>query len=74
MINMEVAPVSAIAWFVLITIVLRYCWLGEPNNCCAVAAKDGQGKAGHIFFGLRVVELEQLDMGTVTSSTSITLL
>ncbi len=27
MINMEVAPVSAIAWFVLISIVLRYCCL-----------------------------------------------
>ena len=40
MINMEVAPVSAIAWFVLITIALRYCCLGEPNNCHAVAAKD----------------------------------
>jgi hypothetical protein len=41
MINMEVAPVSAIAWFFLTTIVLRYCWLREPNNCRAVAAKDG---------------------------------
>jgi hypothetical protein len=41
MINMEVAPVSAIAWFVLITIVLRYCWLGESNTCRTVAAKDG---------------------------------
>jgi hypothetical protein len=48
MIDMEVAPVSAIAWFVLITIALRYCWLGEPNICSAVAAKDGQGKVGHI--------------------------
>ena len=74
MINMEVAPVSAIAWFVLITIALRYCWLGEPHNCCAVAAKDGRGEAGHIFFGLRVVEIEQLDLGTVTLSSSITLL
>ena len=41
MINMEVAPVSAIAWFVLITIALRHCWLGEPNICCALAAEDG---------------------------------
>jgi hypothetical protein len=48
MIDMEGAPVSAIAWFVLITIALRYCWLGEPNICSAVAAKDGQGKVGHI--------------------------
>ncbi len=33
MIKMDVAPVSAIAWFVLIVIALRYCWLGEPNTC-----------------------------------------
>ena len=68
MINMEVAPVSAIAWFVLIAIVFRYCWLEEPNICRVVAAKDGQGKAGHILPGLRLVELEQLDVITVTSS------
>jgi hypothetical protein len=74
MINMEVAPVSAIAWFVLIALVLRYCWFGEPNTCRAVAAKDVRGKAGHIFFGLRVVELEQLDVGTVKPSSLITLL
>ncbi len=74
MINMEVAPLPAIAWFVLIAIALRYCWLGEPDICRAVAAKDGRGKAGHILPGLRLVELEQLDVGTVTSSSSITLL
>ena len=74
MINMEVAPVSAIAWFILIAIALRYCWLGEPNNCGAVAAKDERGKAGHIFSGLCAAELEQLDVGTVTLSSSITLL
>ncbi len=55
MINMEVAPVSAIAWFVLIANALRYCWLGEPNICCAVAAKDGQGKTGHIVTGLHLL-------------------
>ena len=55
MINMEVASVFAIAWFVLIAIVLRYCWLGEPNNCRTVAAKDEQGKARHILLGLRAV-------------------
>ena len=74
MINMEVAAVSAIAWFVLMAIALRYCWLGEPTNCCAVAAKDGRGKAGHILPGLHAVELEQLDVETVTSSFLITLL
>jgi hypothetical protein len=74
MINMEVAPVSEIAWFILIAISFRYCWLGEPNNCRAVATKDERGTVGHIFFGLCAVELEQLDVGTVTSSLSITLL
>jgi hypothetical protein len=49
MINMEVALVSVIAWFILIAIVLRYCWLGEPNICCAVAAKDGRCVVGHIL-------------------------
>ncbi len=71
---MEVALVSAIAWFISIAITLRYCWLGELNNCCAVAAKDEQGEAGHIFSGLCAAELEQLDVRTVTSSSSITLL
>ncbi len=74
MINMEVALVSAIAWFVLLAILLRYCWLGEPNTCRAMAAKDEQGKVGHIFSGLRAAELEQLDVRTVTSSSLISLL
>ena len=71
MINMEVAPVSAIAWFVLIAITLRYCWLGEPNTCRAMAAKDEHGEVGS---GLRAAELEQLEVRTVASSSSITLL
>jgi hypothetical protein len=71
MINMEVAPVSAIAWFVLIAITLRYCWLGEPNTCRAMAAKDEHGEVG---YGLRAAELKQLDVRTVASSSSITLL
>ena len=64
MINMEVAPVSAFAWFVSIPIVLRYCWLGEPNICRTVVAKDGRGKAGHVIPGLLLVEFEQLDVIT----------
>jgi hypothetical protein len=71
---MEVAPVSAIAWFVLITIALRYCWLGAPNICRPVAAKDGQGEAGHILPGLHLVEFEQLDVSTVILSSSVKLL
>jgi hypothetical protein len=71
MIKMYVAPVSAIAWFVLIAIALRYCWLGEPNTCRAVAAKDEHGKVGS---GLRAAELGQQDVRTVVSSSLITLL
>ena len=75
MINMEVAPVSAIACFVLIAIIaLRYCWLGEPNTCRAMAAKDEHGEVGHVFSGLRAAELKQLDVRTVTLSLLITLL
>ncbi len=51
MINMEAVPVSTIAWFVLIAITLRYCWLGEPDNCRTMATKDDQGKAGIYFSG-----------------------
>jgi hypothetical protein len=71
MIKMDVAPVSAIAWFALIVIALRYCWLGEPNTCPAMASKDKHGKVGS---GLHAAELEQLDVRTVASSSSITLL
>ena len=71
MIKMDVAPVSAIAWFILIVIALRYCWLGEPNTFRAMAAKDEPGKVGS---GLRAAELEQLEVRTVASSSSSTLL
>ncbi len=71
MIKMDVAPVSAIAWFVLIVIALRYCWLGDPNTCRAMAAKDEHGEVGS---ELRAAELEELDVRTVALSSSITLL
>ncbi len=74
MINMDVAPVSAFAWFILIAIALRYCWLGEPNTCRAMAARDEHGEVGHIFSGLRAAELEQLDVRTMALSSLITLL
>jgi hypothetical protein len=38
MMNIEVAPVSAIACDAAMAIVLRYCGLGAPNNLLAVAA------------------------------------
>ncbi len=71
MIKMDVAPVSAIACFILIVIALRYCWLGEPNTCRAMAAKDEHGEVGS---ELREAALEQLDEMTVASSSLITLL
>ncbi len=71
MIKMDVASVSAIAWFVLIVLALRYCLLGEPNTYRAMATKDEHGEVGS---GLRAAELEQLDVRTVASSSSITLI
>ncbi len=40
--NMDIAPVSAIAYNVAIVIALRYWGVGGPNKCLAVAANDGQ--------------------------------
>ena len=40
--NMDVAPVSAIACNVAIVIALRYWGLGAPNRCRAVATNDDQ--------------------------------
>ncbi len=40
--NMDVAPVSDIAYDVAIVIALRYWGVGGPNKCLAVAANDCQ--------------------------------
>ncbi len=40
MIKLDVAPVSAIAWFVEIVSAFKYCGMGVPNNAWAVAAID----------------------------------
>ena len=40
--NMDVAPISAIACNVATVITLRYWGVGAPNRCRAVAANDGQ--------------------------------
>jgi hypothetical protein len=42
MMNMDVAPISAIACDVVIIITLRYWGVGALNKCLAVAANDGQ--------------------------------
>ena len=41
MMNMDVAPVSAIAWFVAIVNAIKYCGAGAPNICLAAAAIKG---------------------------------
>ena len=38
MMNIDVAPLSAIACDAVMAIALRYCQFGAPNNCLAVAA------------------------------------
>jgi hypothetical protein len=43
MIKMVVAPVSAIAWFVVIVSAFKYCGMGVPNNARAFAAIDNWG-------------------------------
>jgi hypothetical protein len=39
--NIDVAPVSAIAWFAAIVMPLRYCGIGLPNIALAVSANNG---------------------------------
>ncbi len=43
MIKMEVAPVSAIAWFVAIVSAFEYCSMVVPNNAQAVTAINERG-------------------------------
>jgi hypothetical protein len=41
MMNMDLAPVSAIAWFVAMVKAFKYCGIRAPNICLAVAAIEG---------------------------------
>ncbi len=41
MMNMDMAPVSAIAWFVTMVNAFKYCGIGAPNICLAVATIEG---------------------------------
>jgi hypothetical protein len=59
MMNIDVAPVSAIAWFAAIIMALRYCSIGSPNIALAVAANDGA-----INFCVHFI-LEQFEITTV---------
>ena len=40
MMNIDVAPVSAMTWLVANVKVLRYCGIKAPYSACAVAARD----------------------------------
>jgi hypothetical protein len=40
--NMDIAPVSAVACNVAIVIALRYWGVGASNKCLVVAVNDGQ--------------------------------
>ena len=65
MIKMEVAPVSAIAWCVVIVIAFKYCGMGLPNNIHAAMAIVGCALlATHLG-------AETLDVTTVASSSSV---
>jgi hypothetical protein len=59
MMNIDVAPVSAIAWFAAIVRALRYCSIGLPNIALAVAANNGT-----INFCVHFL-LEQFEITTV---------
>ncbi len=66
--NMDVAPVSAIARDVAVFISLRYWGVGAPNRCLAVAANDGQEASCADIACWAVAAGEQFDMAIVTSS------
>ncbi len=59
MMNIDVAPVSVIAWFAAVVMALRYCGIGLPYNALAVAANNGA-----INFCVHFV-LEQFEITTV---------
>ncbi len=64
MMNIDVALVSAIAWFAAIAMVLRYCSIGLPNIALGIAANDGT-----INFCIHFV-LEQFEITTMAVSFS----
>ena len=65
MMKMEVAPVSAMAWVVVIVIALRYCGMGLPNNMCAIMAIVGRACL------VTCQGAETLDATTVTLLSSV---
>ncbi len=68
MMNMDVAPVSAIACKFTISIALRYWGEGAPNKCLAGAANDGlDAGCANISYGALAAR-EQFNMAIVTLS------
>ena len=64
MMNMDVAPVLLIAWFVAMVNAFKYCGIGAPNICLVVAAIKGREWQTRV-----IVELfDTLDMAMVTAS------
>jgi hypothetical protein len=65
--NMDIAPVSAIACNVAIVIALRYWGVGVLNRCRAVAANDGPESRCACIKCCGHTVGEQLDVVIVTS-------
>jgi hypothetical protein len=66
--NMGIAPVSAIACDVAIVIASRYWGEGAPYRCHAVATNDGQEAGCACITCCRHTVGEQFDMVIITSS------
>jgi hypothetical protein len=64
--NIDVAPVSAIACNVAIVLALRYWGVGAQNRCRAVAANDGQESGCACITWCRRAVGEQFDVLIVT--------
>jgi hypothetical protein len=66
--NMDLAPVSAIACDVAIVIALRYWGVGVPNRYCAVATNDGHEARCACITCCEHAVGEQYDVVIVTAS------
>jgi hypothetical protein len=63
MMKMEVAPVSAITWFVMIMRAFKYCSTGVPNNAQAIATIEEGGFCGGnccVWFDMTTVAVSSL--------------
>ena len=49
MMNVAVAPVSAMALFAAMVSAFKYCGIGVPNMVCAVAAIKGRRRASVVW-------------------------